>query len=92
MNNCYCDRRTHNKLKYEMKWIILGAVNVIIIMMTCGLMLNIHFSPDTYDIWTTMCGVCVVYVVCMVLVCVVCVCVCVCLCVCVCVCVSVCVE
>lgn len=53
MNNCYCDRRTHNKLKYEMKWIILGAVNAIIIMMTCGLMLNIHFSPDTYDIWTT---------------------------------------
>lgn len=35
------------------KWLILLMVNIAVIFLTCNLMLNMHFSPDTYDILTT---------------------------------------
>lgn len=39
--------------KKKLNWLILCGINFFVIMLTCRLMLNIHFSPDTYDIWTT---------------------------------------
>lgn len=35
------------------KWLIVLIVNITIIFLTCNLMLNMHFSLDTYDILTT---------------------------------------
>lgn len=41
------------KTKSAPKWLIIYIINAMIILLTCSLMLNIHFSSDTYDIWTT---------------------------------------
>lgn len=35
------------------KYLVILMVNLAIVFLTCNLMLNVHFSPDTYDIWTT---------------------------------------
>ena len=38
---------------YTKKYLIIFIMNLFIIFLTCNLMLNVHFSPDTYDCWTT---------------------------------------
>ena len=35
------------------KYVVILIINLIVVFLTCNLMLNVHFSPDTYDIWTT---------------------------------------
>ena len=33
---------------FHRKWLVLFFVNVLIVFLACGLMLNLHFSPDTH--------------------------------------------
>lgn len=35
------------------KWLLVIAADLALVLLTCSLMLNVHFSPDSYDIWTT---------------------------------------
>ncbi len=39
------------KQAFQRKGLILFFVNVLIVFLTCGLMLNLHFSPDTHGMW-----------------------------------------
>lgn len=41
------------KQVFHRKWLILFFVNVLIVFLACGLMLNLHFSADTFDILST---------------------------------------
>ena len=41
------------KPAFQRKGLILFFVNVLIVFLTCGLMLNLHFSADTFDILST---------------------------------------
>ncbi len=39
------------KQVFHRKWLVLFFVNVLIVFLACGLMLNLHFSPDTHGMW-----------------------------------------
>ena len=41
------------KIKLSSKWLSIYTINGLIVLSSCGLMLNTHFSADTYDILTT---------------------------------------